>query len=145
MDTNNSVWLNLRARLIEVMVPKYLMTCITIRRFVRLKRKKNNKQTTNPNRNFPPSYNHLLEAMNFVLKLLYLFIIGYQCVGRKVGDFRNADIRFKKKAGNDLFWYTIHWQLLVRSFIYWLALSLCEWFSHLSTFNWNSQSGIDFI
>ena len=77
------------------------MTCITIRRFVRLK--KNNKQTTNPNRNFPPSYNYLLEATNFVLNLLYLFIIGYQCVGRKVGDFRNADIRFKKKAGNDLF------------------------------------------
>ena len=24
-------------------------------------------------------------------------------MGRKVGDFRNADIRFKKKAGNDLF------------------------------------------
>ena len=24
-------------------------------------------------------------------------------MGRKVGDFRNADIRFKQKAGNDLF------------------------------------------
>lgn len=24
-------------------------------------------------------------------------------MGRKVGDFRNADVRFKKKAGNDLF------------------------------------------
>ena len=24
-------------------------------------------------------------------------------MGREVGDFRNADIRFKKKAGNDLF------------------------------------------
>ena len=80
------------------------------------------KENTNPNRTCPPCYNYLLEAMNLVLNLLYIFLIGYLCVGEAGERFQERRYKIQEKGGIPLlFGILFLFLLLVRLFIYRLA------------------------